>query len=518
MFTEFENLTVNQVLNESVKINHQGEALVFGETRDTYLQFQSKVNALAAGLQRHGIGKGDRVGINLPTCAENIYAFFALMKIGASFVPLNPDMRSFEMEHILGDCNAKGVITVGELRGFDYLAMFDQLKADLPEFETVFVWGSVLNNSVVPLSDLLRTDPEILKPIPVNPDDIACILYTSGTTGLPKGTVHTHKIMLNKYAIWLADADKDVVDTRLLQMPLFNAAGVGITIESILKGDKLVFTQRFNPAEVLNIIQSEKVSKINVAPTMIQIILNVKDFDQYDLSTLREVMTGGSMASPELVQSIKDRLGCDYINTYAMTEAGIISRLTADDPVELQLSTVGRAALGVELKILDDDRNELPLNQPGEIAVRSPGLMLGYFNDQAKTKDAFDELGFYFTGDIGSLDENGYLRILDRKKDVIIRGAQNIYPSEVEKYLNTHPKILISAVIGVPSPVSGEKARAYVQLFEGEQMTDVEVVEYCRGKIAGYKIPDEIRFVEQFPLNKMGKIQKKILREEALNE
>jgi fatty-acyl-CoA synthase len=518
MFTEFGNKAVHHVLEEPVKINPHGEALVFGETRDTYLQFQNKVNGFAAGLQRHGIEKGDRVAINLPTCAENIYAFFALFKIGASFVPLNPDMRSFEVEYILRDCSAKGVITIGEMRGFDYLSMFDQLKANLPEFETVFVWGSDSSDGAVPLSDLLKTDPESLNPVPVYPDDIACILYTSGTTGLPKGTVHTHKIMLNKYAIWLADADKDVVDTRLLQMPLFNAAGVGLTVESILKGDKLVLTQRFMPTEVLSIIQNEKVNKINVAPTMIQLMLSVKDFDQYDLSTLREVMTGGSMASPDLVQSIKDRLGCNYINTYAMTEAGIISRLTADDPIEYQLSTVGRAALGVELKILDDDRNELPLNQSGEIAVRSPGLMSGYFNDEAKTKDAFDEDGFYFTGDIGSLDENGYLRILDRKKDVIIRGAQNIYPSEVEKYLTTHPKIQMSALIGVPSPISGEKVRAYVQLVEGEQMTDVEVVDYCRGKIAGYKIPEEVHFVEEFPLNKMGKIQKKILREEALNE
>ncbi len=297
-------------------------------------------------------------------------------------------------------------------------------------------------------------------------------------------------------------------------MPLFNAAGVDISMQTILKGDKLVLIERFNPEEMLRLIAREKVTNLDCAPTMVKVLLNSDVFNKHNLPHLRVIGTGGSMALPELVQAIRERLECDYINTYAMTEASIVSRLLPGDPLELQLSTVGKPLTGVAVKIIDEDRKEVPFNQPGEIAVHSPGLMLGYFNDQAKTQQAFDEDGFYYTGDIGSLGENGYLRILDRKKDVIIRGAQNIYPSEIENYLNTHPKVKLSAVIGVPSPISGEKARAYVQLFEGEQMTDVDVVEYCRGKIAGYKIPEEIRFVEKFPLNKMGKIQKKILREE----
>jgi acyl-CoA synthetase (AMP-forming)/AMP-acid ligase II len=283
-----------------------------------------------------------------------------------------------------------------------------------------------------------------------------------------------------------------------------------------LKGDKLVLVKRFNPADILQTTKREKVSMLDCAPTMIKLMLNSEEFNPKNLPHLRVVITGGSMALPELVQALQERMGCDYINTYAMTEAGIVSRLSPDDPIELQLTTVGKPLNGVEVKIVDDNRNELHLNQAGEIAARTQGLMLGYFNDPAKTKEAIDEDGYYYTGDIGSIDKNGYLRILDRKKDMIIRGAQNIFPSEVENYLNTHPKIHMSAVIGIPNPISGEKVRAYVQLVEGEQMTDIEVVEYCRGEIAGYKIPEEVIFVEEFPLNKMGKIQKKVLREEAL--
>ncbi len=515
MFTEFSNLTVPQVLDSAVKENPHREAFVFGETRDTFQRFQAKVDTLAAGLQRHGIQNGDKVGINLPTCPENVYAFFALNKIGASFVPLNPDLRSFEMKHILGDSNAKAVITIPEMRGFDYLAMFDQIKIDLPDFKTIFGLGSHSMDGAVPLKELFENDPKDLRLVQVHPDDIACILYTSGTTGLPKGTVHSHQVVLNQFAISQDWIYKDSVQTRLTPMPLFNSAGVNITFQTILKGDKLVLMQRFTPADILEITKKEKVSILDCAPTMIKLMLNSEEFNPQNLPHLRVVITGGSMALPELVQALKERMGCDYINVYAMTEAAIVSRLSHDDPLELQFTTVGRPLSGVEVKIVDDNRNELSFNQPGEIAVRSPSLMLGYFNDQVKTKEAVDKDGYYHTGDIGSLDENGYLRILDRKKDVIIRGAQNIYPSEVENFLNTHPKIQMSAVIGVPSPVSGEKVRAYVQLIEGEQMTDIEVVEYCRGAIAGYKIPEEIRFVEQFPLNKMGKIQKKILREES---
>jgi len=514
MFAEFENATVNNVLEEIVKRYPDKEVFVFGETRDTYQQFLAKVNAFAAGLQHNRIRKGDKVGINLPTCPENVYAFFALLKIGASFVPLNPDLRLFEMKHILGDSNAKAVITVTEMRGFDYLTMFDQIQTELPDFRTVFVWGSNRMEGALLVGDLLRTDPGRLNPEPVTPDDIACILYTSGTTGLPKGTVNSHRIVLNRFVLSQDGRDENLELTRLTPMPLFNAVGVDISMLTILKGDKLVLIERFNPEEMLRLIAREKVTNLDCAPTMVKVLLNSDVFNKHNLPHLRVIGTGGSMALPELVQAIRERLECDYINTYAMTEASIVSRLLPGDPLELQLSTVGKPLTGVAVKIMDEDRKEVPFNQPGEIAVHSPGLMLGYFNDQAKTQQAFDEDGFYYTGDIGSLGENGYLRILDRKKDVIIRGAQNIYPSEIENYLNTHPKIKLSAVIGVPNPISGEKARAYVQLFDGEQMTDVDVVEYCRGKIAGYKIPEEIRFVEKFPLNKMGKIQKKILREE----
>ena len=518
MSAYYTNSSINEVLESVIKNNPQKEVLILGESRDNYRQFGNKVDALAAGLQQLGVEKGDRIGIILPTCVEVIYAYFAIFKIGASFIPINPELRTFEIKHILSDSGAKAVITVGEMRGFDYISMLEQISADLPNHKITIVWGSDNITEGNSLADLLKTEPQKGKSVLVRPDDIACILYTSGTTGLPKGTMHSHKIVLNKLALNALLSDNDFLRTRLSPMPLFNTAGVDISIQSVLNGEKLVLMQSFDPVEAIRIIEREQVTIIDSAPTMMRQMLNVKDFNRYNLSSLRIVITGGSMSSPEMVQTVKDRLGCDYINTYAMTEAGVVSKLSVEDPLDVQLFTVGRPLNGVDVKIVDNNRKELPINQAGEIAVRSPGLMLGYYNNQAKTKDAMDEQGFYYTGDIGSLDERGYLRIIDRKKDVIIRGAQNIFPSEIESYLNSHPKIRMSAVIGVPSVASGEKVCAYIQIVEGEEMTDFEVVKYCRGSIAVYKIPEVVRFVDNFPLNRMGKVQKKILREEYIEE
>ncbi|MFC2055608.1 class I adenylate-forming enzyme family protein [Chloroflexota bacterium] len=519
MSTYERNLNIYEVLESVIKNNPQKEMLILGESRDNYRQFGDKVDALAAGLQQLGVEKGDRVGIILPTCVEVIYAYFATLKIGASFIPINPELRSFEIKHILSDSGAKAVITVGEMRGFDYISMLEQISAELPNYKITIVWGSDNRTEGTSLADLLKTEPQKDKSVLVEPDDIACIIYTSGTTGLPKGTIHSHKTKLNRLASLNAGtSDKGSPQTRLSPFPLFNAAGVDITIETILQGDKIVLMQSFDPVEALRIIEREQVTIIDSAPIMMKQMLSVKDFNRYNLSSLRLVKTGGSMSSPEMVQAVKDRLGCDYINTYAMTEASVVSQLSIEDPTDVQLSTVGRPVNGVDVKIVDNNRKELSINQAGEIAVRSPSLMLGYFNNQAKTQEVIDEEGFYYTGDIGSLDERGYLRILDRKKDMIIRGAQNIFPSEIENYLNTHPKIKMSAVIGVPSVVSGEKVRAYIQIEEGEEMTDIEVVKYCRGNIAVYKFPEEVRFVDSFPLNRMGKVQKKILREEYIEE
>jgi len=516
MVPDIENLTINDVFGQMVRNYPEKEILVLGEKRHTYKQFSEKVDSLAANLQQLGVKKGDKIGIILPACVENLYAFFAILQIGAAFVPINPDLRALELQHILNDSNAIGVIVSGENRGIDHLTELESIRKNLPNLELIIVWGSRNRNDYIQIDDLLKVAPRYISATQVSPNDIASIIYTSGTTGSPKGTLHSHRSRLRRIKAFEDIFPPEQRDSRLSPFSLFNSAGVDISFQSILYGQKLVLMERFNPTETLKAIEMEKVSVLECAPTMLMQMLNVKNFALYDLSTLRAVGTAGSMASPEMVRAVKEKFRCNYINIYAMTEAGIVSRLVPDDPLEIQLSTVGRPIRGVDIKIVNGRTYELPNNQIGEIAVRTPGLMQGYYNNPEQTAEVMDEEGFYYTGDIGYKDELGYLRILDRKKDVIIRGAQNIYPSEVEKYLHSHPKIHLSAVIGIPHQVIGEKTRAYVQLVEGEQMTDIEVVEYCRGIIANYKIPDEVQFVNSLPLNKMGKVQKRILREAAL--
>jgi acyl-CoA synthetase (AMP-forming)/AMP-acid ligase II len=227
---------------------------------------------------------------------------------------------------------------------------------------------------------------------------------------------------------------------------------------------------------------------------------------------------GGSLCPAELIRALKGRLGCGVFNGLGVTEAGFISTTKPDDPEEVQTGTVGRPAEGVEIKIVDDERQEVPVGQAGEIVCRSPMVMEGYYKRPQETAQVLDEEGWYYTGDIGSLNEEGYLSIFDRKKDIINRAGENIYPAEIEDYLVTHPKIKMAAVIGVPSQVGGERVRAYILPMEGVELTETEVVDYCRGQIANYKLPEEVRFVENFPLSALWKVQKFKLREEAIQE
>jgi fatty-acyl-CoA synthase/long-chain acyl-CoA synthetase len=413
-----------------------------------------------------------------------------------------------------------GVITVGKIRRFDYVEMIEEIREDLPNLEHIIVWNEDDPERGVPFSELMKSDPEAFKGEEVSPEDIACILYTSGTTGLPKGVVYSQHIALEQVKSFLDIEPQhlDYTKTTLNPMPLFNAAGIHITYQNIFMGNKVVYIDRFNPKEMLRLIEAEKITQGTGAPAIMRQVVNLARKNEYNLSSLQVLGSGGSKITADLVKEMKDLFGIGYTNVYAITEVGCVSRVFPDDPLDMQLNTVGRPPQGVEVKVTDENRQEVPYGHSGEFAFRSPAMMVEYYNNPEKTAEVFDEDGFYYSGDLGSMDENGILSIFDRKKDMIIRGAQNIFPSEIESYLNTHPKIQMSAVIGVPSQVSGEKVRAYVQLFEGEEMTGTDVVEYCRGNIAAYKIPEEVRFADSFPLSRMGKVQKKTLREEALKE
>lgn len=510
--------TLYEALQNVIKQYPGRDALVLGEARDTYRQLGDKVDALAAGLAQLGIGKGDKVGLILPVCLENVYAFFALAKLGAPFVPISPQLRAFEVGHILGDSEAVAVITIRQMMGHDYVAMIEGVRSELDNLRHVIVYGDGATGEAIPLAELLATEVVPLDTEPVRPDDIVGLMYTSGTTGLPKGAMHTHGSVLTQIDIVLQMFEPEDLAALLNHFPMFHHSGIAAPLMFLLSGGKLVLAARFDPREALRLIEEERISFTVGAPVTAMLMLKMLDIDQRDLSSLRVFGMGGSLCPPELIRALRERLNCGVFNGLGITEAGFVSTTKPDDPEHVQTRTVGRPAPGVEVKIVDDERREVPVGQAGEIACRSPMVMEGYYGRPEETLEVLDEAGWYYSGDVGSLDGEGYLSIFDRKKDVIIRGGENIYPAEIERYLATHPKIQMAAVIGVPSEATGERVRAYILPVEGAELTETDVVNYCRGQIATYKLPEQVRFVKGFPLSALWKVQKYKLREGAIRE
>ncbi|MCX6029067.1 MAG: AMP-binding protein [Chloroflexi bacterium] len=520
---DFPKIDVEQTLYQAVRSVAEQfperEALVIGDERLTYRQLMERLDALAAGLQGLGVQRGERVGVILPTCLESAALLLAPGKFGAVTVPMNPMLRGHEVRHILADSGAVALVTVAEMYGHDYLKMIAAIRPTLPALRYVIVKGAAGGDGIIPLDDLYK--PSAAPALPageVQAGDPAYLIYTSGTTGQPKGAVHTHETMLRSTDSILQVVDRSLLQCFLSPFPLFHVAGLMIGLATYVVGGKMVLMERFHPQQALNLIEKERVTLFGGVPTILQTILGVPDLAKYDVSSLRTAGSGAAMVPPALIRGLKARLGCDTLIAYGITETSWLSITTPADPEYARLETVGRPIPNVEIRIVDDDRRDLPLGQVGEIACRAPFIMKGYHNRPQQTAEVLDQDGWYYTGDIGSVDELGFIRILDRKKDMIIRGGINVYPAEVESFLLTHPGVLIAAVVGVSSAVGGERLRAYIIPKPGVTLTEAQVLDHCRGRIAAYKIPDEVRLVAELPMTATGKVQRFALREQAFKE
>jgi fatty-acyl-CoA synthase len=381
----------------------------------------------------------------------------------------------------------------------------------------------------------------------MSPDDLLALLYTSGTTGIPKGTMHSQwglvapiVASLKLRRAWLERPSLKTMGRmakvlvryrqRLLRaagrpqvflstVGCHTITGLEAMLQALLMGDKLVLMPRFDPVEALQLVERERVTILIGVPMTYSMMLAVQDFDRYDLSSLLICGTGGAPCASELAREIQERFRCAVHVGFGTTElAGGIAATSLEDSEELQAETVGQAMPGMEIRIVDEQRRELPPGQVGELACRGENVMLGYYRAPDKTAEVVDEEGWYYTGDLAVVDERGYLRIVGRKKDVIIRAGVSIYPAEIKRYLEAHQKIKEAAVVGVPAPIGGERTWAFVILEEGAEMTAKEVLRYCRAELEAHRIPDQVRFVADFPRAASGKPQKFILRQMALQE
>ena len=521
--------------NKALVSRHQG-------TRWTYGELRERVDAFARALMSLGIRKGDRVGIWSPNHAEWVVTQFATAKIGAILVNVNPAYRVHELEYALRQSGCAMLIIAPPIKTSDYAALLRELCPELersqpgdlhaarcPELRTVIAFGDQRVpgayhwDEVMERANAIRAEELEDRQRSLQFDDPINIQYTSGTTGFPKGATLSHHSILNN-AIFVADYLGLTARDRLcVTFPFYHCGGMVLsTLACVTHGATTVIPwPLFDAGTVLETIAAERCTGLHGVPTAFIAELNHPDFDRFDLSTLRAGFMGGSPCPIEVMKQVEMRMGMrDFVIGYGMTETSPVSTMaTVDDPLEKRASTVGRVFPHVECKIVDPMTGAIvPRGTPGELLARGYHVMLGYWNNSQATAEAVDAARWMHTGDLATMDEEGYVNIVGRSKDMILRGGENVYPREIEEFLYTHPAVADVQVIGVPDEKYGEEIMAWVVLKQGKDATIDELREYCQGQISHYKIPRYWKLVDSFPMTVSGKVQKFKLREAAIAE
>ena len=534
--------TIGALLDEVSAADGAREALVVAHQniRWTYAELKSRSDAFASGLLVLGLEPGDRVGIWSPNCAEWTIAQFATAKAGLILVNINPAYRLSELEHVLRVVGCRALITAARFKASDYIAMIRELVPELgnagngelyssrlPELRHVisiagkhdgcvsFDWilergGQVGNKRLESVSRTIQID------------DAVNIQFTSGTTGLPKGATLSHHNLINN-AFFVGEATGIEPGSRVcIPVPLYHCFGMVMgNLGCVTHAATMVYpSEAFDALSTLEAVQAERCNVLYGVPTMFIAQLNHPEFARFDLSSLRRGIMAGAPCPIEVMKDVASRMHMGEITiAYGMTETSPVSfQSSRDDPLELRVSTVGRIQPHLEVKIVDRDGRVVPRGETGELCTRGYSVMLGYWNDEAGTGEAIDPAGWMHTGDLATIDDDGYCRIVGRIKDMVIRGGENIYPREVEEYLYRHPEIQDVQVFGVPDAKYGEELCAWVISKSGAALDAERIRAFCQDRIAHYKIPRHIRIVESFPSTVTGKVQKFAMREVMIEE
>ncbi|MGQ5692987.1 AMP-binding protein [Rhodococcus erythropolis] len=519
--------TIGDNLDRTVAAHGDRDALIDHASgrRWTYREFAEQVNGLAAGLLSRGVGKGDRVGIWAPNCPEWTFTQYATAKIGAILVNINPAYRSHELQYVLEQAGISTLVSAASFKTSDYASMIETVRPQCPDLTSVLLLGSPEWDAV--LADGLAAQANDPAPLAaaqaaLSADDAINIQYTSGTTGFPKGaTLSHHNILNNGYFVGEL-CHYSEVDRVCIPVPFYHCFGMVMgNLACTSHGAAMVIPgPAFDPRASLAAVQAEKCTSLYGVPTMFIAELALPDFDSFDLSSLRTGIMAGSPCPVEVMKQVIDRMGMAEVSIcYGMTETSPVSLQTrSDDSIEQRTETVGRVGPHLEIKIVDPATGlTVPRGEPGELCTRGYSVMLGYWENPEKTAEAIDAARWMHTGDIGVMDEAGYVAITGRIKDMVIRGGENVYPREIEEFLYTHPDILDAQVIGVPDAKYGEELMVWVQMREGADDLDADSVRaFCTGKLAHYKIPRYVHVVDEFPMTVTGKVRKIAMREQAI--
>ena len=515
-------MNTTDFLNIASAICPERDCIVFEGKRWSYAQMSERVNRLANALAKLRVEKGDRIGMLQVNCNQFVEAYYASAKIGAIFVPLNFRAKADELTYMISNAEAK-ILFVGSR----YL---DMLDAMLPQLSTIKQCISIDNKDVgrVYYEDLLHSGSSDEFAGQIEDEDITILMYTAGTTGRPKGVPLRHSAFVSYVLDNVDPASPEVEERNLLTVPLYHVAGIQAMLAAIYGGRTLVMMRQFEVKEWMETIQREKATRAMLVPTMLKRVIDDSDFNKYDLSSLKVVTYGAAPMPFEVIsKAIRVLPRVRFINAFGQTEtASTITTLGPEDHIiegseeerEKKLkrltSSIGKPLPDVEVKIVDEEGRGLPSPQVGEILARGPRIMTGYWKDEQKTSQVITQDGWLRTGDMGWMDEEGYIYLAGRGDDMIIRGGENISPEEVENALHSCPKVEEAAVIGVPDPEWGQEPRAVVVLKKGETATQEEIMEFCRSKLSGFKRPRSVVFIDVLPRNPMGKVLRKKLREE----
>lgn len=537
---EFIENTLGGVLDDLSKNNPNGWAVRYTDRNyfRTWKELNDEADLIARGMMSLGVKKGDHVAIWATNTPEWILTLFAAAKIGAVLVTVNTNFKIFELEYLLRQSDTKLLVMIGGFKNNDYVATVNEL---LPELKTTsgeiesehlpFLKRVVFAGKETPEGMLNFEDLKILGgdfPVEIyeenkktlNTHDVVNMQYTSGTTGFPKGVMLTHYNILNNGKT-IGDGMKFTKNDKLcITVPFFHCFGLVLAMMAcITHGTTMVPVERYSPVPVMNAISVEKCTAVHGVPTMFIAMLEHAQFNNFDFSSLRTGIMAGSPCPIEVMKKVIDKMNMrEIVIVFGQTEASPgCTMTTTSDSIDKRVNTVGRAFPGVECKIIDPETgDELPVNTPGEFCARGYNIMKGYYKMPEATAQAIDKDGWLHTGDLCTVDEDGYYKVVGRIKDMIIRGGENIYPKEIEECLYTCDKVSDVQVIGVPSEAYGEEVMACLILKEGEEMTEEEVKEFVGARMAKHKVPRYVRFVDSFPTNAAGKIQKFKMREEAI--
>ncbi|MEP4194925.1 MAG: AMP-binding protein [Aliishimia sp.] len=536
-------VTIPQLLRQATAQYGDNPAAAFCEQsiRWSYAEFSAATDALAGGLLNLGFVKGDRVGVWSPNRYEWLLAQFATARLGVILVNINPAYREYELEYALNKVSCKGLITASHFKTSNYVEMLASLAPELahcepgqlrsntlPHLTTVICMGSDTPAGMLAFDDVMASGLAVdTAQLDAISDTLDCndpinIQFTSGTTGQPKGACLTHRNIVNNADLVTNAIELSQTDRLCIPVPFYHCFGMVMgTLGCVTKGAAMVVPgEGFDPAATLQAVSAEKCTALFGVPTMFVAQLALPNFAEFDLSHLRTGIMAGSPCPIEVMKDVQMKMNMtDVTIAYGMTETSPVSfQSNVDDPLEKRVSSVGRVHPHVEVKVVDEDGQIAAVGAQGELYTRGYSVMQGYWEDQARTHDAIDSDGWMRTGDLATLDAEGYCNITGRVKDMICRGGENIYPREVEEFLYTNPSISEVQVFGIPDDRFGEISCAWVIPKAGIEVSEQDVIDFCKGKLAHFKLPAHVRIKEALPMTVTGKPQKFIMRDQMVDE